>query len=89
MNHSVIMIAAADPILFEHLMEQNGLKVHKRDTDPLRNTVQAESIRAIASMITEDIHTRAILDSTRQRLKTIAEKMGYLVETLQDEDHDN
>jgi hypothetical protein len=77
---SVMNIAASgDPALFEHLMGRLGLRLVRRNDDPLQTQVQEEAVQAIASVISEGIHERVKLDRYRRHLKEIAEKTGYIV----------
>lgn len=76
----VMRIAAVDPALFEHLMARSGLRVVRRNNDPLSTNVQTESVMAVASAITEDIHEPVQLSPHRKQLKDLAEKqLGYVV----------
>ena len=74
------IVAVADRSLFEHLMQGVGLQVVGfNDGDPLRSSIQSESVTAIASIITEDIHETNIIDPYRRQVKTMAEELGYIV----------
>ena len=74
----VVSIAASDPALFEHLMNNAGFRLASRDTDPLQDNVQTESVSAVASMISEDRTERVQLSQYQRALKEMAEKIGYI-----------
>lgn len=76
---NVMQIAAADPALFEHLMARAGLRIVPRDNDPLSTTVQAECVEAVASCISEGAGDRVKLPAHQRRMKTLAERLGYVV----------
>lgn len=75
----VMTIAAADPALFESLMRQAGFRLARRNTDPLNNHVQVESVQAVASAMMEDNYFGVRLDPYRRKLKNLAESRGYVV----------
>lgn len=79
MNLYMMRIAASDPNLFEHLLARAGMRVVRRDTDPLRTTVQNESVFAVASAMCEDINDRVRISPQQKALKEMAERAGYIV----------
>ncbi len=74
------LIATSDPSLFEHHLQQAGLTiVGRRDFDPLRGIIQAESVIAIASTLSEDVDDTMVLTSYQHQLRDLAEQAGYEV----------
>lgn len=74
------LIAASDPNLFEHHLRKAGLTiVGWKDGDPLRRTLQNESVLSIATTMTEDVHDTLVMTTYQQQLQEIAEAAGYLV----------
>ncbi len=72
-----VTIATADPALFEHLLRQAGFTLVQRDHDPLRTTVQEETVTSVASLISESVEP-VKLGRYHKTLKEMAEKMGYI-----------
>lgn len=75
----VMKIATADPALFESLMARAGLRVARRNEDPLETRVQQEAIEALASVINEDVNGKVRLSPYHRQLRTLAEQAGYVV----------
>lgn len=74
------LIANSDPRLFEHHLRQAGLTiVGRRDRDPLRSTMQAESVLAIASTLSEDVDDTLVMTPYQRQLRDLAEQAGYEV----------
>lgn len=74
------LIASSDARLFEHCLRRAGLTIVGRlNTDPLRNSLQAESVLAIASTLNEDVDDLLVMTRYQQKLRDIAEQNGYMV----------
>ncbi|MDB4489922.1 hypothetical protein N9045_00250 [bacterium] len=72
------LIADSDSELFESVLSKSGLKViGKRDCDPLRKSVQSESVQSIASLISEskDVNPKV------SDIAKLADSLGYIVES--------
>ncbi len=78
----VLTIATADPTLFESLMARVGFRIVQRDRDPLNLSVQEDVINAVASVITENTTHGVRLSAYRHKVKTLAERAGYVVEIV-------
>lgn len=77
------ILAVSDPVTFEGLLYDAGLQIEGRmDDDPLNKNVQCESISAIASEITEDIHDFVDINPIVLEYKKLAEDYGYIVSFL-------
>ena len=74
------LIADSDFELFESVLSKSGLKViGKRDRDPLRTSVQSESVQSIASLISESKDHSPKVSS----MAKLADSLGYIVESSQ------
>jgi hypothetical protein len=75
------ILAVSDQPVFESLMKHIGLPITGRvEENPLKQSmVQNETIAAVASEITEDIHTYVDVDPRLHSYKEIAEDYGYVV----------
>jgi hypothetical protein len=74
------IIGTGDPLLFEHLLADHGLQVlGMADDEPLNKAVTEGVVAAIATTLTEDVHDYAELSPHQERLKALAESLGYVV----------
>jgi hypothetical protein len=78
------IIGAADPSLFDRFLQVEHLHIIGC-TDPslLHKAVQEEIVTAIASTLTEDAYTHVELNPRQQRLKALAEDLGYIVTVVE------
>mgnify|MGYP003671228079 CR=1 FL=1 len=88
-NSYLNLIGESDKELFESELERSGVKiVGFRDADPLRTSVQSESIGVIAGLIEESVDDRVVVSDTVKLVMPIAEAYGYIVE-VRDGEEDN
>lgn len=74
------LMASADSRLFEHHLNQAGLTiVGRKDNNPLRRSMQAESVLSIAASLTEDVDDTLVMTTYQRQLRNLAEQEGYFV----------
>jgi len=79
------ILANSDPYVFAEEIKKYGLQVvGLRNRDPLETRVQAESVSAIASTLTEDIDDPVGLHPATVQAMRIAEEFGYIVKVLEE-----
>ena len=77
---SLQILAKSDPRIFADAIEEYGVKiVGVRNTDPLEKRAQQESVEAMASVLTSDIHDNLNFTPLQNAIKTIAEANGMIV----------
>lgn len=74
------LLSKTEPAVFEGIIKSFGFKIEGRTKqDPLQTESRIESIKSIASILTENINTLKEISPTAAKIKKIAEKAGYIL----------